>query len=41
MLFRLEVDYIAALESLKTNAVTLDGFLLSGGLDMPSGTNSR
>ena len=39
--FRLEVDYIAALESLKTNAVTLDGFLLSGGLAMPSGTNSR
>jgi len=41
MLFRLEVDYIAALENLKTSAVTLDGFLLSGGLDMPSGMDSR
>jgi cobalt-zinc-cadmium efflux system outer membrane protein len=37
MLFRLEVDYIGALENLKTNAVMLEGFLLSGGLDMPSG----
>jgi cobalt-zinc-cadmium efflux system outer membrane protein len=36
LLFRLEVDYIAALENLKTNAILLDGFLLSGGLDMPS-----
>jgi outer membrane protein TolC len=37
-LFRLETDYIAALENLKTNAVILQGFLLSGGLDLPSGT---
>jgi cobalt-zinc-cadmium efflux system outer membrane protein len=36
MLFRLEVDYIVALEELKTSAVTLNGFLLSGGLDVPS-----
>jgi cobalt-zinc-cadmium efflux system outer membrane protein len=33
-LFRLEVEYIAAVENLKTNAVMLDGFLLSGGLDV-------
>ncbi len=37
-LFRLETDYIAALGNLKTNAVILQGFLLSGGLDLPSGT---
>jgi cobalt-zinc-cadmium efflux system outer membrane protein len=36
LLFRLEVDYIAVLENLKTNAVMLDGFLLSGGLGTPS-----
>jgi cobalt-zinc-cadmium efflux system outer membrane protein len=36
MLFRLEVDYIAALEELKTSAVTLNGFLFSGGLELPS-----
>src|SRR5260370_17386727 len=36
-LFRLETDYIAALGNLKTNAVILQGFLLSGGLDLPSG----
>jgi len=39
LLFNLETDYIAALENLKINAVLLDGFLLSGGLDMPSGMN--
>jgi outer membrane protein, heavy metal efflux system len=37
-LFRLETDYITALETLKTNAVILQGFLLSGGLDLPSAT---
>jgi cobalt-zinc-cadmium efflux system outer membrane protein len=37
VLFRLETDYITALENLKINAVLLDGFLLSGGLDVPSG----
>ena len=36
MLFRLETDYIEALENLKVNAVLLDGFLLSGGLEVPS-----
>ena len=33
--FRLEADYIAALENLKTNALMPNGFLLSGGLDTP------
>jgi cobalt-zinc-cadmium efflux system outer membrane protein len=37
VLFRLETDYITALENLKFNAVLLDGFLLSGGLDVPYG----
>ncbi len=37
MPFRMEVDHIAALENLKTNTVMLNGFLLSGGLDAPSG----
>jgi len=37
ILFRLETDYITALENLKINAVLLDGFLLSGGLDLPYG----
>ena len=37
ILFRLETDYITALENLKINAVLLDGFLLSGGLDVPYG----
>ena len=32
----LEVDYISALENLKTSAVTLNALLLSGGLDPPS-----
>jgi cobalt-zinc-cadmium efflux system outer membrane protein len=36
ILFRLETDYIEALENLKVNAVLLDGFLLSGGLEVPS-----
>ena len=36
MLFRLEVDYISALEDLKASAVTLNGLLLSGGMDPPS-----
>jgi outer membrane protein, heavy metal efflux system len=35
MLFRLEIDYIAALETSKINAVMVDGLLLSGGLEMP------
>lgn len=35
LLFRLETEYITALENQKVNAVLLDGFLLSGGLDMP------
>jgi hypothetical protein len=39
MLFRLEVDYIAALGSLKTDAVILDRFLLNGGLEMPMRTD--
>jgi hypothetical protein len=37
ILFRLETDYITALENLKINAVLLDGLLLSGGLDVPYG----
>jgi outer membrane protein, heavy metal efflux system len=37
MLFRLEVEYITALETLKINAVMVDGLLLSGGLEMPLG----
>ena len=37
ILFRLETDYITALENLKINAVLLDGYLLSGGLDVPYG----
>jgi cobalt-zinc-cadmium efflux system outer membrane protein len=37
VLFRLETDYITALENLKVNAVLLDGFLLSGGLDVSYG----
>jgi outer membrane protein, heavy metal efflux system len=36
ILFRLETDYIEALGNLKVNAVLLDGFLLSGGLEVPS-----
>jgi len=35
MLFRLEIDYIAALETSKINAVMVDGLLLGGGLEMP------
>jgi cobalt-zinc-cadmium efflux system outer membrane protein len=38
-LFRLEVDYIAALETLKVNAVMVSGFLLSGGLETPLGSD--
>jgi hypothetical protein len=35
MLFRLEIDYIAALETSKINAVMVDGLLSSGGLESP------
>ena len=34
--FRLEADYIAVRENLKANALMLNSFLLSGGLDTPS-----
>ncbi len=34
--FRLEADYIVVRENLKANALMLNSFLLSGGLDTPS-----
>ena len=35
-LFSLQLDYIAALESLWTNGITLEGFLLTDGLEAPA-----
>lgn len=35
-LFQLQTDYIAALEGLWTNAITLQGFLLTEGLEAPT-----